>query len=188
MPTQQEIEYWRTRNQRMNKERFVAANVLALITHSITQPLDLLKVRAQMLQEGKNFNGMGIQRGYNPYQLYTEIAQAGATYKTWFTSWEGFLARTLTYTTARISCYLWFFDRLNKDPRRYARPDRQIMAGIAGGLVAGVLTNPVEIVYARMQVEDIYPKEYRRGYTSFYDGLVKTAQEGQLFRGSIANG
>ena len=83
---------------------------------------------------------------------------------------------------------LWFCDRFNKDPRRYARPDLQIMCGIAGGLVAGVLTNPVEIVYARMQVEDIYPKEYRRGYTSFYDGLVKTAQEGQLFRGSIANG
>lgn len=29
------VEYWRNRYQRMNKERFVAANVMALITHGI---------------------------------------------------------------------------------------------------------------------------------------------------------
>ena len=49
MPTQMEIEYWRNRYQRMNKERFIAANVMALITHGITQPLDLVKTRSQML-------------------------------------------------------------------------------------------------------------------------------------------
>jgi len=172
----------------MNKERFFAANALALITHTITQPFDLLKVRAMMLQEGKTFYGLGIQRGYNPYQLFQEISKAGGGYKTWFTSYEGFFTRTLTYTTARVSCYLWFFDRLNKDPRRYARPDRQIMAGIAGGLVAGVLTNPIEIVYTRMQVEDLYPKSYKRGYTSFMDGIAKCAEEGALFRGAVPNG
>lgn len=188
MPTQQEIEYYRNRYQRMNKDRFFAANIVALVTHAITQPLDLLKVRAQMLQEGKTYNGMGIQRGYNTYRLFSEINKSGAGYKTWFTSWEGFLARTFSYTTARLSCYLWFFDRLNKDPRRYARPDRQAIAGIAGGLIAGIITNPIEIVFARMQVDSIYPKNYQRGYTSFYDGLIKTAEEGALFRGSIPNG
>ncbi len=39
-----------------------------------------------------------------------------------------------------------------------------------------------------MQVDDLYPKGYKRGYTSFYDGLMKTAQEGALFRGALANG
>lgn len=29
------VEYWRTRKQRMNKERFVAANAMALITHTL---------------------------------------------------------------------------------------------------------------------------------------------------------
>lgn len=188
MPSQQEVEYWRNKFQRMNKERFYVANALALLTHTLTQPFDLLKVRAQMLQEGKTYNGMGIQRGYNAYQLFGEINKAGASYKTWYTSWEGFFARTFTYTTARVSCYLYFFDWLNQDPRRYARPDRQVMAGIAGGLVAGILTNPIEVVYTRMQVDDIYPKRYQRGYTSFYDGLLKTAEEGALFRGSLANG
>ena len=40
------VEYWRNRYQRMNKERFMAANAMALITHTITQPLDLIKTRS----------------------------------------------------------------------------------------------------------------------------------------------
>jgi hypothetical protein len=35
MPTQMEVEYWRNQYQRMNKDRFFAANVMALITHTI---------------------------------------------------------------------------------------------------------------------------------------------------------
>ena len=29
------VEYWRNRTQRMNKERFIAANMMALVTHTI---------------------------------------------------------------------------------------------------------------------------------------------------------
>jgi len=31
------VEYWRNRYQRMNKERFYAANIMALITHTIVK-------------------------------------------------------------------------------------------------------------------------------------------------------
>ena len=32
------VEYWRNRTQRMNKERFLAANTMALVTHGIVSP------------------------------------------------------------------------------------------------------------------------------------------------------
>ena len=35
MPTQMEVEYWRNQYQRMNYERFIAANSMALITHTL---------------------------------------------------------------------------------------------------------------------------------------------------------
>jgi len=35
MPTQMEVEYWRNRYQRMNWERFYAANAMALVTHAL---------------------------------------------------------------------------------------------------------------------------------------------------------
>lgn len=54
------VEYWRNQYQRMNKDRFFAANALALITHSLTQPFDMVKSRAQILQEGKGFNGIAF--------------------------------------------------------------------------------------------------------------------------------
>lgn len=41
-----EIEYWRNRYQRMNKERFYAANLFALVTHTLTQPLDMVRIRS----------------------------------------------------------------------------------------------------------------------------------------------
>ena len=59
------MEYWRNRYQRMNRERFFAANSIALITHTLLQPLDLIKIRAQMLQEGKTYHGIGMLRGYH---------------------------------------------------------------------------------------------------------------------------
>ena len=70
--TNNAVEYWRNQYQRMNKERFFAANAIALITHTIvsnhhiilqTQPLDLVKTRTQLLQEGKGFTGIGFRRG-----------------------------------------------------------------------------------------------------------------------------
>jgi hypothetical protein len=39
-----------------------------------------------------------------------------------------------------------------------------------------------------MQVDDLYPEHCKRNYRNFFDGFVKTAQEGALFRGAIANG
>lgn len=58
--------------------------------------------------------------------------------------------RTVAYTTARVWGFTYFYDKLNKDPRRLARPDFYVTAGIAGGFVAGVATNPFEIVFNRM--------------------------------------
>lgn len=168
----------------MNLERFWAANAIALITHSITQGLDLVKVRAQMLQEGKTYNGLGFNRGDNPGLILQEISRQGGGIKKFYTSYEGFLTRTIAYTTIRTSCFLYFYDWINHDPRRYAKPERLLYSAIPAGLVAGILTNPIELVFTRMQGNDLVP----RNYSSFYDGLVKASQEGVLFRGAVTNG
>ena len=67
-----------------------------------------------------------------------------------YTSIDGFLMRTIGYTTARVWGFCYFYDWINPDPRRTARPDYYIMAGCTGGFVAGVATNPIDLVFARM--------------------------------------
>ena len=96
--------------------------------------------------------------------------------------------RTVTYTTARIWGFLYFYDWIIPDSRRQARADFYGYAGLAGGLVGGFLSNPVELVFRRMQVDEMYPERARRNYKSFIDGLVKVSDEGALFRGSLAHG
>jgi hypothetical protein len=39
-----------------------------------------------------------------------------------------------------------------------------------------------------MQADEMYPEQCRRNYKSFIDGFIKVAEEGALFRGSLANG
>jgi len=61
------------------------------------------------------------------------------------------------YTTARVWAFCYFYDWVNPDPRRVARIDYFAAAGILGGATAGILTNPIDIVFNRMQVDEMYP-------------------------------
>jgi len=69
-----------------------------------------------------------------------------------------------------------------------ARFDYFLAAGVLGGMTAGIVTNPIDIVFNRMQVDEMYPERARRNYRHFLDGLYRTMEEGALMRGSIANG
>jgi hypothetical protein len=60
--------------QRMNKDRFMVSNAIALLTGSLTQGLDLIKVRQQIFQEGKTYNGLGFGRGDNPVEMFKEVS------------------------------------------------------------------------------------------------------------------
>lgn len=119
-----------------------------------------------MLQEGKTFTGLGFQRGWYPFHIFEEIHQAGGGLKKFWTSYyytinlfrfDAFFIRTLSYTTARVWGFCYFYDKINTDPRRLARPDYFVAAGLTGGFVAGFATNPVEIVMSRMQADEMYP-------------------------------
>lgn len=109
-----------------------------------------------MFQEGKTFHGIGFQRGDNPYVMLTEIAKQGGGLKKYYTSYEGFLLKTVGYTTARVGAFCYFYDWINGDPRRYARPEKLLMSAIPAGLIAGLISNPFEIVFSRMQADDLY--------------------------------
>ena len=81
--------------------------------------------------------------------------------KKFYTSYEGFFFKTVGYTTVRVSAFLYFYDWFNKDPRRYARPEMLLYSAIPAGLITGILTNPIDLVFTRMQAEELYHKNYR---------------------------
>jgi solute carrier family 25 (mitochondrial oxoglutarate transporter), member 11 len=170
----------------MNVDRFFAANAMALITHAVTQPMDLVKTRAQILQEGKGFTGIGFSRGFHGVNIFNDTLAAGGGYKKFFSKLDAWAIRTVSFTTFRLWGFLYFYDWLNPDPRRQAKPDFYLYAGIAGGVAGGILCNPFQVVFSRMQVDEMYPEQGRRNYKSFIDGFTKCAEEGALFRGTAA--
>ena len=141
-----------------------------------------------MLQEGKVFGGIAFQRGFSGTHVFNEIHRQGGGYRKFYTSFDGFVAKTMAYTTARVWGFLLFYDKLNPDPRRTARPDYYIMAGLGGGFLAGVISNPIDLVFTRMQVDELYPEQCRRNYRGIVDGLTRAVDEGVLMRGAVANG
>ena len=104
--------------------------------------MDMVKTRAQILQEGKGFTGLGFRKGLHGINIFNDIIAAGGGYKKFYSSFDAFFMRTVCYTTARIWGFLYFYDWINPDPRREARPDFYAYAGIAGGMLGGILANP----------------------------------------------
>jgi len=67
--------------------------------------------------------GIGFYRGWHGFSVFEEIHNAGGGLRKFYTSYDGFLARTLAYTTARVWGFCYFYDWVNPDPRRTARLD-----------------------------------------------------------------
>lgn len=51
-----------------------------------------------MLQEGKTFNGLSFERGYNPFQLFEEIHSQGRGIRQFYTGYY-FIHQSLTVST-----------------------------------------------------------------------------------------
>lgn len=45
-----------------------------------------MRIRSQMLQEGKTFVGLGMQRGWYPFQILEEMQQAGGGMKRYYST------------------------------------------------------------------------------------------------------
>lgn len=59
-----------------------------------------------MLQEGKVYTGLAFQRGFHPAAVGAEIHAAGGGFKQFYTSLDGFLFKTIAYTSARVWGFL----------------------------------------------------------------------------------
>lgn len=128
-----------------------------------------------MLQEGKGHTGIGFKRGIFGFNVMKETMAAGGGIRKFYSKLDAFFMRTVAYTTTRLGCFLYFYDWINPDPRRQAPIDFYGYAALAGGMTAGFLSNPFEIVFTRMQVDEMYPEQCRRNYKGFVDGLIKVS-------------
>lgn len=52
--------------------------LISVLSNMATAPLELIKVRAQLLQEGRRLHGFGWDRGVPSFRVFNEIIESGA--------------------------------------------------------------------------------------------------------------
>lgn len=141
------------------------------------QPLDMIKVRIQLLSEmGKKNLGL--------------VSVAKDIYKTngllyMYKGLDSALVRQVFYGTARLGLFyslLDFWKKRNPEPTIF---QKSISSIFAGG-IAAFIANPADLILIRMQSDGTLPPEQRRNYKNVFEGLSRiTKEEGftKLWRG-----
>lgn len=188
MPTQAEVEYLKHKHQKFTMEKLKWSLLIGSLTNVITAPAELIKVRSQLLGEGKSVHGYANERGNPAVRMVYEIYDSGAGTKGLFSGWDAQFAKGL-YQSA-IKTFLWchIYNYYNDDPRRVRSLGVSTFTNFLAGFGAGLLTNPIDLVYNRIVADPLFPKENRRNYSSFINGLIRANNEGVLFRGALASG
>jgi hypothetical protein len=188
MPTQQQIEFYRQKHQKFSMFKLKASAFLGVVTNVLTAPLELIKVRSQLLQEGRHLHGFGSERGVPSVRIFYEIIDSGSGLKGLYTGYDSLLMRGLWGSGWRSYFWCYFYNYFNTDPRRAPHWAVGSTASFMGGFCAGVITNPIDIVYNRQAADALYPKGLNRNYSSFLNGLNNVHAENSLFRGATASG
>jgi hypothetical protein len=59
--------------------------LISFLSNMATAPLELLKVRAQLLSEGRRLHGFGFDRGVPSVRMFNEIIESGAGLRSFWT-------------------------------------------------------------------------------------------------------
>lgn len=65
------------KHQKLTTYKLGFAFSISLFSNILTAPLELLKVRAQLLQEGRRLHGFGFDRGVPTFRIFNEIMETG---------------------------------------------------------------------------------------------------------------
>jgi len=162
-------------------EPFVFGGLSGMIATCCIQPIDMVKVRIQLLGEG----GKGVT-GSNPITIARErIRNEGVT--ALYSGLSAALLRQATYTTARLGLFRTISNTMTTEGQPLPFWKKSVAGLLAGG-IGCIFGTPADVALIRMQADGKLPPEQRRNYKHVADALVRiTREEGVvgLFRGNV---
>ena len=122
----------------------------AAISTSITHPLDFLKTKIQIYNEGIGIRGRGGSAGYNMYKIFTNFYERGYGSRVLYTGFKEHLMSRLSFLTVRNLVYKTVFDY--KKPKKWTNDllvyEKSLLSGVSS--VFGVLaSNSFECQFIR---------------------------------------
>ena len=129
---------------------------IAAITSTIlSHPLNFLKTKIQIYNEGIGITGIQYDQGYNSYKVFTNFHERGYGLRILYTGFINALAARIIFLGARNTFYKISYDYFKPVKKRndLTYKEKGILSGI-GGAFGAILSNPFEIRYIR-QIGDV---------------------------------
>lgn len=134
------------------------------------QPIDMVKVRIQLLSE----QGIKIT---NPITVGKQIVKTdGFLYL--YKGLDSALMRQVFYGTTRLGLFYSFLDyfKTKNNGKEVTIGQKSVSSFFAGG-IAAVVANPADLILIRMQADGTLPPEQRRNYKNVFDGVSRIVNE-----------
>eukprot|EP00123_Amoebidium_parasiticum_P009245 comp19358_c0_seq1/m.22302 comp19358_c0_seq1/g.22302 ORF comp19358_c0_seq1/g.22302 comp19358_c0_seq1/m.22302 type:complete len:296 (-) comp19358_c0_seq1:608-1495(-) len=148
---------------------FLYGGASGMFATTCIQPIDMIKVRIQLLGEG------GAKSSANPFTVGTQIIK-GEGFMSLYKGLSAGLLRQATYTTARMGIFRGLCDHF-KGPDGALSLQMKAFCGLAAGGLGAFVGNPCDLALIRMQADATLPAAQRRNYTNVFNALGRIAKE-----------
>jgi solute carrier family 25 (mitochondrial oxoglutarate transporter), member 11 len=144
---------------------------------SITQPIDMIKVRIQLRGEslGKT----------SPFDVAKEIYHQGGI-KGFYKGIDSALLRQAVYASLRIGFYYTLNERTHNKETGEVHPAMRAINSLIAGAVGAAIANPFDLALVRMQADQTLPEAERRNYRNVFHAfqtILKDESFMDLYRG-----
>eukprot|EP00123_Amoebidium_parasiticum_P016249 comp23354_c0_seq1/m.38569 comp23354_c0_seq1/g.38569 ORF comp23354_c0_seq1/g.38569 comp23354_c0_seq1/m.38569 type:complete len:293 (-) comp23354_c0_seq1:461-1339(-) len=159
---------------------FYLGGMASCIAASCTHPLDLLKVRLQVME--KATAGGAKPNFLSAGKMVVTTEGIGGLYKGLTAS----LLRQVMYSTTRFATYDIFKEMFESGDGAPLPFYKKVASAALAGSIGGFAGCPADVTNVRMQADGLKPPAERRGYKNAIDGMIKIAKEGgvrSLFKG-----
>lgn len=156
---------------------FCVACCSSMIATVCIQPIDTVKVRMQLTDQGHG------QRLVSPSTVAKDLVARGG-FINLYQGLSAGLLRQLVYGTLRLGLFSTFEQRLVRRAHNQGTTlgfGGRAVAGLGAGAIAAFFGNPTEVALIRMQADGMKPLEQRRNYSSAFNAIWRiTSEEGVL--------
>ncbi|KAJ3191505.1 putative mitochondrial 2-oxoglutarate/malate carrier protein, partial [Entophlyctis luteolus] len=149
---------------------FVFGGLSGMAATTVIQPIDMVKVRIQLLGEGAK------GKGVSPFAVARQLVAAHGI-SAFYTGLSAGLLRQATYTTARMGLFNTFMAALDDGGKKKVGFVEKAVAGLAAGGLGAVAGNPCDLALIRMQADGMVPAAARKNYSSVVNAIARISRE-----------
>jgi hypothetical protein len=148
---------------------FLNGGAAGMIATTLIQPVDMIKVRLQLVGEGVKTSSRATA-----LTIVRDIVATGRA-KDLYTGLSAGLLRQAVYTTARLGIFDTLMNVLAKRAEAHSAKigfKERALAGLAAGGLGAFVGNPADLALIRMQSDGLHPASDRANFRGVGDALI----------------